>query len=323
MSTLETTFLGLKLRNPVILASSGLGSTKEGVRKAFDAGAGAVILKSLFEEQLRAELSGIDGDAHPEAEAFLSGMGMVAGTEEYLQLIRDARAGAPGPVIASINCTGKSVWTDFARQIQDAGADAIELNLGFVPGEPSTGAAAIEDGLVGLVSSVTSAVSIPVAAKIGASYTNIGNLAWRLGRAGARGVTLFNRFYRLDVQLDTMTLTSGPMRSSPDAYHESLRWIAMLDGKVGADLCASGGVYDGATALKLVAAGAHAVQVCSAAYAKGYSVLGQIVREMESWMSAHAVASLADLRGRLSQRNAEKPELYGRLHYVKALTGQG
>ncbi|MBN2875107.1 MAG: dihydroorotate dehydrogenase-like protein, partial [Spirochaetales bacterium] len=296
----------------------------EGVQKAFDAGAGAVVLKSLFEEQLRAELASVAGatEAHPEAEAFLSGMGLNEGTEEYLDLIHDAKAGATGSVIASVNCSGDSEWAAFASRIQSAGADAVELNLGLVPSDPAMTAAAIEDRLVALVESVAKVVKVPIAAKLGSSYTNIGNLGSRLAKAGARALTLFNRFYRMDVDLDAMSLTAGPTRGSPEAYHESLRWIAMLEGRVGAELCASGGVYDAATALRLIAVGANAVQMCSAVYAKGYSTIATVVQEMESWMDARSIAKLADMRGRLARRNSDAPELYGRLHYVKALTGQ-
>lgn len=321
MADLSSTFLGLKLANPVILASSGLSSTKEGVKRAADAGAGAVVLKSLFEEQLRSELSSVGGGAHPEAEAFLAGMGMNEGADEYLDLVRDAKT-VGVPVIASVNCSGESAWTDFAARIESAGANAIELNLGLVPADPSISAAAVEDRLVALVASVRAAVKLPICAKIGSSYTNVGHLAQRLAKAGAGAVVLFNRFYRMDVDLDGMTLSAGPTRSSPEAYHESLRWISLLDGRTGAELCASGGVYDGQTALRLIAVGAQAVQVCSAVYAKGYGAIGSIVGEMGEWMDSRGVKRLSDLRGRLSRRNSDKPELYGRLHYVKALTGQ-
>jgi len=299
-------------------------STKEGARRAADAGAGAIVLKSLFEEQLRAELRSITGaaDSHPEAEAFLAGMGMNEGADEYLELIRDAKAESDIPVIASVNCSGDSLWSDFASRIESAGADALELNLGMVPVDPTASAAAIEDRLVALVGAVSKSIRIPVCSKIGSSYTNVGNLAARLAKAGSRGLTLFNRFYRMDVDLDSMSLSAGPMRGSPEAYHESLRWISLLEGRVGAELCASGGVYDGSIALRLIAAGASSVQMCSAIYAKGYMAIASTLEEMDAWMDAHKVARVTDLKGRLARRNSASPELYGRLHYVKALTGQ-
>lgn len=324
MADLSTTFLGLSLKNPVLIASSGLTSTVEGVKRAAQAGAGAIVLKSLFEEQLRAELAPIDSGAgsHPEADAFLAGMGMNQGTAEYIKLVQDAKRAAGVPVIASVNCSGDSFWIDFAKQIESAGADAIELNIGIVPTDTAIQAAAIEDGIVSLVGAVARAVRIPVSAKLGASYTNFGNIASRLSGAGARGLTLFNRFYRMDVDLDTMSLSAGPARGGPESYFDSLRWISLLDGRVDAELCASGGVYDGATALRLIAVGAHAVQLCSAVYAKGYGAITTVIDEMGNWMDARGIKSLSDIRGRLARRNSDTPELYGRLHYIKALTGQ-
>ncbi len=324
MADLSVKFIGLQLKNPIIAASSGLTSTKEGVRRAAEAGAGAIVLKSLFEEQLRAEISTLTdaSEYHPEAEAFLAGLGMSEGSGEYCELIKLAKRETDIPVIASLNCSGNAAWAKFAALLEGAGADAIELNLGVIPTDPTLSASAIEDKLVSLVGSVVKAVKIPVCSKLGSAYTNVGNLGSRLAKAGSRGLTLFNRFYRMDVDLESMSLSSGPMRGSPEAYHESLRWISLLEGRVGAELCASGGVYDGQTALRLMAAGAGAVQLCSAMYANGYGIIGSALRDMTEWLDAHNVARVADIRGRLARRNSAHPERYGRLHYVKALTGQ-
>ncbi len=324
MADLTTAYLGLTLANPVIAASSGLCSTPEGVSRAFDAGAGAVVLKSLFEEQLRAELKAVEGQAlsHPEAEAFLEGMGMNEGADEYLRLVGAAKKLGKGPVIASVNCVGRGLWLDFAKRVEAAGADALELNIAYLPTDPDEKSEAIEGRAVALTEAVAKAVRLPVAVKLGASYAAPANLLSRLAKAGARAAVLFNRFYRMDVDLDAMSLSAGPMKTSPEAYHESLRWISLLEGRVGLELAASGGVYDGQAALKLVAAGAQAVQVCSAAYARGYAAYGAIRDEMGAWLDRRGIKSLAEIRGRLARRNAEKPELYGRLQYVKALTGQ-
>lgn len=325
MADLSVSYLGLKLKNPIIAASSGLTASEKGVARAMDAGAGAVVLKSLFEEQLRAELkpAGDSPFAHPEAEAYLNGMGMNEGSDDYLNLVEAAKKDGRAAVIASVNCAGGDFWVDFAKRIEKAGADALELNMGYLPVDPSESAKDIENTLVNLTAEVTKAVKLPVAVKLGVGFTNPGNLAQRLAKAGAKAAVLFNRFYRMDVDLDAMSLSAGPTRSSPEAYHESLRWIALLDGRTGLELCASGGVYDGQTALKLIAAGASGVQVCSAIYSKGYEVLGTILDEMKAWMDSRKVASLAELKGRLARRNSDNPELYGRLHYVRALTGQG
>ncbi len=325
MADLSVSYLGLKLKNPIIAASSGLTASEKGVKRAIDAGAGAVVLKSLFEEQLRAELrpAGDSPFAHPEAEAYLAGMGMNEGSDDYLSLVESARKDGRAAVMASVNCTGSDFWVDFAKRIESAGADALELNMGYLSVDTAETAKAIEDTLVTLTGEVAKAVRLPVAVKLGVGYTSPGNLAHRLAKAGAKSAVLFNRFYRMDVDLDAMSLSAGPTRSSPEQYHESLRWIALLEGRTGLELCASGGVYDGATALKLIAAGASAVQICSAMYAKGYEVLGTILDEMKTWMDSRKVGSLTELKGRLARRNSDNPELYGRLHYVRALTGQG
>jgi len=211
---------------------------------------------------------------------------------------------------------------DFAKKLESAGAAAIELNIGQVPLNIEETAAQIEDSLVAMVSAVSKTVKIPLAVKIGSSYSNPGNLLYRLGKSGARGAVLFNRFYRMDIDLDAMNLKAGPTRSSPEMYHESLRWIALLEGRVGLDLAASGGVYDGQTALRLVTAGASAVQLCSALYTRGYEAIPRILEEIGTWMASRKVESISKLKGRLSRRNSDSPELYGRLHYIKALVGQ-
>ncbi len=324
MVDLSLDYLGLHLKNPLIAASSGLTASLKGVESAVNAGAGAVVLKSLFEEQLRAELAGIEREveSHPEAEAFLSGMGMSEGTSEYLDLVSSAKKAVDVPVFASINCTGGSWWVDFARKLESAGASGIELNIGKVPLNIEETSSQMEESLVATVTAVCKTVKIPVAVKIGSSYTNPGNILYRFGKSGARGAVLFNRFYRMDIDLDAMNLKAGPMRSSPEMYHESLRWIALLEGRVGLDLAASGGVYDGLAALRLVCAGAGAVQLCSSLYARGFEAIPQILEEMSDWMTSRKVAAISKLKGHLSRRNSENPELYGRLHYIKALVGQ-
>lgn len=324
MADISVSYLGLKLKNPVIAASSGLTATETGVKKAIDAGAAAVVLKSLFEEQLRAELK-TTRDAHidhPEVDNYLNGMGMNEGSGDYLKLIESARKDGRAIVIASVNCSGSSFWVDFAKRIESAGADALELNIGNLPVDPNETGKEIEDAEVKLVTAVCKAVKLPVSVKIGSSFTNPGNICMRFAKAGAKAAVLFNRFYRMDIDLDKMSMKAGPTRSSPEAYHESLRWISLLDGRTGLELAASGGIYDGQTALKLIAAGANAVQICSAMYSSGYDVLGTILKDIEHWMDSRNIASLSEFKSRLARRNSMHPEEYGRLHYIKALTGQ-
>lgn len=326
MADLGARYLGLALANPLVVAASGLTSTVSGLRKAAEAGVGAVVLKSLFEEQLAAELepaaAALEAGAHSEAADFLSGAGWIEGASEYLKLIRDAKAAAFGiPVIASVNCRGASAWTSFAARIEEAGADALELNVAFMPVSAEERGSEVEERVLGILRSVRAATSLPLAVKLGSSYTNLANLAASLARSGASALVLFNRFYRFDVDLDAIALAPGPLRSSPSDYHESLRWISILYDRVGCDLAAGTGVHDAGAALKLVLAGASAVQLCSALYQRGWGVVREIVSGMGAWLDERGEPSLAGVRGRLCQWRAERPEDYLRIQYIKALTG--
>ncbi len=324
MADLSTTYLGLKLNNPIIVAASGLTASVEGVKKAEAAGAGAVTLKSLFEEQLRAELgsaaSSLDG-AHPEADAFLESMGVHGGAGEYLDLIRSSVAAVKIPVIASVNCLEGELWVDFAEQIQAAGAAALELNIAVMPRSTALSSKELEDRTVAVVRNVSVRCSLPLVVKIGPYFTNPANLVERLSGAGASATVLFNRFYRLDIDLDEMKLTAGPMRSGEDEYHESLRWIASLYGAVSCELIGGTGAHSGETALKLIAAGATGVQVCSAIYRGGWAALSRMISDMSGRLDALGFASIALLRGKLARRSSVEGEGYERLQYVKALTG--
>ncbi|HSV57069.1 MAG TPA: dihydroorotate dehydrogenase-like protein, partial [Magnetospirillaceae bacterium] len=284
---MKTRYLGLTLRNPLVIAASSLTSTAAGVRKAAEAGVGAVVLKSLFEEQLRADIQAVGmatAEAHPEADAYLSEMGMHAGAGEYLRLIQEAKDASTIPVIASVNCVGGPWWTEFAEQVGATGADALELNIAFLSTSPDETASSIEDRIVQIVRTARAASGLPVAVKLGSHYTNLLNLASRLSSAGAGALVLFNRFFRMDIDLSTLGLVAGPVHSRPDDYHESLRWISLLFGRVPCDLAAGTGVHDAESAVRLVLAGARAVQVCSVVYQKGFKVVREILDGMETWL---------------------------------------
>lgn len=324
MADLGTRYLGLRLKSPLIVASSGLTGSVDGARKAALAGAGAVVLKSLFEEQLAAEIAAageeIAAGAHPEADAFFARAGMEEGARDYLKLVSETRD-LGIPVIASLNCVGAARLSEFARRIQDAGAAALELNLAFLPRSPSETGAVLEARLVEAVTEVRAATSLPLAVKIGPSWASLPALAASLERAGASSLVLFNRFYRLDVDLQKLEMKPGSPRSTGEEYHESLRWISLLSGRLSCDLCASTGVHDAETALKLVAVGAGAVEVCSVIYRRGFGVIGEMNRAMEEWLESRGLASLQAIQGRLSQANSRNPEAHERLQYIKALTG--
>ncbi len=327
MADLSTTYLGLRLKNPLIVAASGLTASIEGVRKALKAGAGAVVLKSLFEEQLRSDAADVEAyadGAHPEALAYLNDIGIIGGAGEYLQLIRSAAAEAKAegvPLFASINCVAGERWVDFAEQVEASGASGLELNIAPFPSSAQLESKDVEDSLVAIVRNVSVRTSLPIAVKLGPYCTNPVNLANRLSGAGAKAVILFNRFYRFDFDLDTMGMKAGPMKSGADEYHEGLRWIANLYGAVGCELVGGTGIHSAETALKFIGAGAQTVQVCSALYSGGWATLSAMVQGMEKRMDGLKLSSVDSFRGRLSRRSSQGKDAYERLQYIQALTG--
>jgi dihydroorotate dehydrogenase (fumarate) len=326
MGELSTSYMGLTLSNPFIVAASGLTGTAEGVEKAAGAGAGAIVLKSLFEEQILAELGveeeGLDLDSYPEAEAFLSRTAWEDGTENYLNLVRESKARAGNtPIFASINCVGTGNWASFARKIQEAGADGLELNIAYLATSTARTSKEIEDRVLSTVKEARLATTLPIQVKLGQHYSSLPHLAKAISREGANALVLFNRFYRFDIDLDSMKLTGAQATSSPEEYHESLRWISLLYQQAGIELAGATGVHSATTAAKLVLAGASTVQVCSAIYKGGWKVLGTLKDDFLSLMSAQGYSSLDSMRGRLSAHTTGHPADYQRLQYIKALTG--
>lgn len=326
MIDLSTTYMGLKLANPIVVGASGLVGTPEGVQKAAAAGAGAIVLKSLFEEQILAEVGaeekGLDFSLYPEAEAFLNRTAWEEGTDAYLELIRSAKAEAGQvPVFASINCVGAGKWADFASRIEDAGADALELNIAFLPGSTSSDSRKIEDRVLSTVAEARKAVKFPIQVKLGQQYTGLPHLAKAISKEGANALVLFNRFYKLDIDLAHLSLTRAQPQSTPEEYHESLRWVALLYQRAGIELTGGTGIHSAETAMKFFLAGATTAQVCSAIYKHGWKILGTMVEDLGNLMDSLGFSSLDALRGKLSAQNSGKPEDYMRLQYIKALTG--
>lgn len=325
MADLKTKYMGLSLENPFVVASCSLTKTVEGVRRCADAGAGAVVLKSIFEEQIRAETKDTIPDTwfhwHPEAYDFIDNMVMELGPRQYLDLIEKAKAGVSVPVIASLHCLTPSWWIDYALQIQEAGADALELNIAAMPSDPNRDPAEIERRYVEILKDVLSQLKIPVAVKIGPQFTSVARIARELDRAGASALVLFNRLYRIDFDIQTMKVVSGMRFSTPDEISTSLRWVALLSGRLKCDLAASTGVHDGAGAIKQILAGAAVIQLCSTLYLGGLERLAAVRTEVESWMKEKGFDSVDRFRGRMSRLASKEPELYERLQYIKVLTG--
>lgn len=324
-SDLSVTYMGLKLRNPVVVSSSSLTGTAAGVGKCADAGAGAVVLKSLFEEQIEhdsvAHTEDSDVLMHPEAIEYVERMGRYLGPRDYLDLIVDAKRNADIPVIASVNCVSPTWWSDYTEQIERAGADGIELNISIMPRGFDESSPEIEDRYVRIVAEARSHIDIPLAVKIGPWFTSLPSLASRLARAGADALVLFNRFYQLDVDVDSLSLAPGYQYSSEKEIYQTLRWVSILHGDVDCDLAGSTGVHSGAGVVKLLLSGARVAQVCSVLFREGVDRLSTIVAEVSQWMDSKGFSAVDEFCGRLSQTNSGEPEAHERLQYIRALTG--
>jgi dihydroorotate dehydrogenase (fumarate) len=325
VADLSTTYMGLKLENPLLVASSSISKTIDGVIDSEKAGAGAIVIKSLFEEQVQAEIDDIERSSetfrHPEAIEYVERMGVALGPTEYLKLIGEAKKRVAIPVIASLNCVSTKVWMNYARRLVDAGADALELNISLMPSDPKQAGADIEKVYYDITEMVKKSVNVPVAVKLAPYFTSMANMARMLERRGADALVLFNRLYQLDIDIEKLDLAPGYKFSSPGEINVPLRWISLLAGRIEIDIAASTGVHDAAGVIKDLLAGAAVVQLCSTLYINGLDSIGLIRSELERWMDRHGFGSIGDFRGKLSQSESDNPESYERLQYIKALVG--
>jgi len=326
MTSLKTKYLGFDLKSPVIVGSCGLCSSLENLKAMEKAGAGAVVLKSLFEEQIieervRSATQGIYTSFHPEAIEYITQMSMNFGPEYYLELIRNAKSELSIPVIASVNCISKEYWVEFAKKIENAGADAIELNISNFVHNVETTANDITDDYLATFRSVKENISIPVAVKMGSNYTNIARMVKLIENYGAKGVVLFNRFYQVDIDIDKLEYVPGYIRSSRKDITETIRWVSIVSSKSSIDIIGSRGVKDGNDVIKLLLAGADAVQVVSALYKGGIDAVAEINKDIETWMESKGYQSIEQFQGLLSQKNIKDPQALERQQYIKALVG--
>ncbi len=324
---LSTTYLNLKLRTPLVVAASPLSEEIDNLKQMEDAGASAVVLYSLFEEQLRqdsAELvqhleHGTDSFAEalsyfPEPEEFR------LGPEEYLEHIGKAKEAVRIPIIASLNGSSKGGWTQYAKAMQEAGADALELNIYYIPTDANLSSAEIEQTYLDILQAVKSVVSVPVAVKLSPFFTNFANMAKRLDETGANGLVLFNRFYQPDIDLETLEIKPNILLSTPMAMRVPLRWIALLYGKLRANLAATSGIHRASDVLKMLMAGADVTMLCSALLRHGLRQIGVIERDLVAWMEEHEYESVKQLKGSLSQKNCPEPSAFERAQYMRAIS---
>jgi len=324
---LSTNYLGLTLRTPLVPSASPLSEEIDSIKAMEDAGAYAVVLHSLFEEQLRQDSAELDHHLEhgtysfaealtyfPEPESFR------LGPEEYLEHIAKARKAVGIPIIASLNGSSAGGWTGYAKAIQQAGAQALELNIYYIPTDMNLSSAQIEQNYLDILKAVKSVVTIPVAVKLSPFFTNFANMARQLDQAGADGLVLFNRFYQPDIDLEALEVKPNLLLSTPMAMRVPLRWIAMLYGRIRPSLAATSGIHRATDVLKVLMAGADISMLCSALIRHGPRQIGVVERDLLAWMEEHEYQSVAQLKGSLSQKNCADPSAFERAQYMKAIS---
>ncbi len=325
MSDLSTTFMGLMLKNPIIVSSSRLTYDIDKLKACEAAGAGAVVLKSIFEEQIQMESDRMVGDlnfdAYADAYDYFQETSHDYYMNSYLELVEQAKQELSIPVIASVNCVSDGNWIEYAERFQKVGADALELNIFIIPADEETPGDVIEKKYLEILKKVKKKVSIPVALKLGSQFSGMAHMMRSFGKEGADGLVLFNRFYKPDIDIENMRLKAAHVYSVPEEMAFTLQWIAILAGKVKADLAATTGIHSGADIVKQVLAGAHAVEMCSAYMKNGINMIETHLKEVEDWMQRKGYDRLVDFRGLMSQAAVEHPEAYERSQYIKALVG--
>ena len=321
---LATQYLGLSLKNPLIVGSSGLSKTADQVKRLEEAGAGAVVLKSLFEEQIRAEEADVSDSLgmHTEVLDYLRAeIDMSYGPRDYLETIRQAKKQVSIPVIASVNCATSKWWVSYAKQIEAAGADALELNIYVLPDDFSQSSSDMEKIYLDVMDQVRSEIKIPIAMKLSPYFTSFGYLAKELANRGANGLVLFNRFVQPDVDLKNIATKVRAMFNDPIGFSYALRWVAMLSGTVNIDIAAAGNIKSADDIVKQILAGASAVQVVSLFYKEGTGKIKELLENIQTWMREHDFSALSDFRGKLNQKNNPMSQAFVRAQYMKALSG--
>ena len=323
---LTTTYLGMRLRTPLVPSASPLSDEIDNIKRMEDAGASAVVLSSLFEEQLLLDRYELHHHLTHGTDSFAEALtyfpepdDIRLGAEDYLERIRKAKEAVAIPIIGSLNGVSIGGWTDYANLIQDAGADALELNIYYIPTNPTLTGAEVEQTYLNILTMVKSLVTIPVAVKLNPFFSNLANMARRLDEAGADGLVLFNRFYQPDIDLDNLVVRPNVILSTPQALRLPLRWIAILYGRVGADLAATSGIHTAQDVIKMLMAGANITMLCSVLLRHGVGHIRLIEQGLRQWMEEREYESVGQMRGSMSQIHCENPDEFERAQYVRAL----
>ena len=327
MIDLSTKYLGLTLRNPLVVSASPLTEDIDNVRRMEEAGAAAVVMHSLFEEQIRRESTELNENLSHGTESFAESLTYFPdltnynlGPEGYLKQVARAKAAVAIPIIGSLNGSSTGGWIQYAKKIQDAGADALELNIYFIAADPEETGMQVEQRYVDLVQNVAAAVKIPVAVKIGSAFSSMANIARRLDAAGARGLVLFNRFYQPDFDLENLEVQPSLSLSEPCELLLRLRWTAILFPHVRADIAVTGGVHSATDVIKAMMAGARVAMMTSALLKNGIQHVAKVHADVLRWMEEHEYSSIAQMQGSMSQRSVPDPTALERANYVKVLS---
>lgn len=327
MADLSTTYLGLQLKNPLVASASPLSKKLDGIRRLEDGGVSAVVMYSLFEEQIVHESRALDYYLNRGTESFAEALTYFPemehyniGPESYLDLISRAKQATAIPIIGSLNGVSTGGWIDYARKIQDAGADALELNVYYVPTDTTLTAGELENAYVSLVRDVKAQIDIPLAVKLSPFFTSLPNLAHRCVEAGANSLVLFNRFMQPDLDIEALDVQPRVTLSTSSELRLPLRWMALLFGRIDTDLALTTGVHNAQDALKAFMAGANVAMMASELIANGPQRAGEILTDIEQWMETYEYTSITQMRGSMSQRAVAEPAAFERANYMKALT---
>ncbi|MGE0886210.1 MAG: dihydroorotate dehydrogenase-like protein [Blastocatellales bacterium] len=323
---LTTTYLGLNLRTPLVPSASPLSQELGNIRRMEDAGASAIVLYSLFEEQLTRERLELHHHLTQGTESYAEALSYFPepenfehGAEIYLEHIRRAKAAVDIPIIASLNGDSPGGWTQYAQQMQRAGADAIELNIYYIPTDIHLSSHQVEQNYLDILQAVKSAVTIPVAVKLSPFFSSLANMAAQLAEAGANGLVLFNRFYQPDIDLEHLEVRTNVLLSRQQSLRLPMRWIAILYGRIAADLAATSGIHIAEDALKVLMAGASVTQLCSVLLERGIDYISVIERGMREWMEEHEYESVRQMQGSMSQIHCADPSAFERAQYMRAV----
>lgn len=324
MVNLSTKYMGLQLKNPIIIGSSGLTKSVKRIKELEEKGAAAVVLKSLFEEQILNESHLLINNSdifhsYPEAADYIKNATKTQSVSDYIKLIKDAKSEVKIPVIASINCISLNEWVSIAKDIENAGADGLEINIFFLPYNIDIDGPGYEKLYFDTIQKIKASVKIPVALKIGYYFSSLVHTVKKLSWTGIDSLVMFNRFFNPDIDINNMTIHASSIYSSPNDLSIPLRWIALLSNEVKCDISATSGIHDADAVIKQLLVGATTTQICSTIYINGTNQIGVILKGLTRWMEEHKYSSISDFRGKLSIKKTDNPVLFHRVQYMKHL----